>query len=122
MAGGRPTKYKKEFCDQIIAAMEKGLSVQAASAECGFSHDSFYRWQEKHPEFSDAVKEGQRRCLVFWEKIGMKGMVGQIPGFNATTWIFNMKNRHNWVDKKEVSGKDGGPLNISITSDDAEIL
>ena len=103
---GRPSKYDPEMCQQVIDAMGKGLSKEAAAAECGISHDTFFRWIKEKPEFSDAVKEGEHLSRLFWEKAGLKGMVGQIPGFNATTWIFNMKNRHGWKDKTEtqVSG------------------
>jgi len=48
---GRPTLYRPEFCDQIIAAMGEGLSVDAAAAKVGISVRSLYYWQQEHPEF-----------------------------------------------------------------------
>lgn len=44
------------------------------------------------------------RCnLHEWEKIGLFGAKGEIEGFNAASWIFNMKNRfrEDWRDKQE---------------------
>ena len=117
MAGGRPTKYRPEYCEKIIKAMSKGLSKAAASAECGFSHDSLYRWEKKYPEFSDAIKEGEHQCMLFWEKAGIQGMMGKIKGFNATSWIFNMKNRAHWQDRVEHSLDDESPplqINFSV--------
>lgn len=105
---GRPSKYKPEFCQMVIDAMEKGLSKEAAAAECDICEDTFYRWVKKYPDFSEAVKQGERKSRLFWEKAGIQGMVGKIPGFNATTWIFNMKNRHGWRDKTETDIKSGG--------------
>jgi len=100
---GRPTKYKPEMCQQLIDAMEEGLSKEAASAAIGISKDTLYRWAESKPEFSDAIKQGEQLSRLFWERIGLKGLKGEIPGFNATTWIFNMKNRHGWRDKQDMT-------------------
>lgn len=103
---GRPTKYNESFCHTVIEAMKRGLSKEAAAAKCGISEDTFYRWIHKYPEFSEAVKEGSRLSLLFWESAGIKGMTGQIAGFNATTWIFNMKNRHGWKDRQDITTND----------------
>lgn len=110
MPAGRPTKYKPEMCQQVIDFMAQGYSKEATAAQIGIAKDTLYEWVKKHTEFSDAIKEGEDKSRLWWEKIGMAGMVGKVPGFNATTWIFNMKNRHNWADKSEVSGKDGAPM------------
>jgi len=83
--------------------MEEGLSKEAASAAIGISKDTLYRWAESKPEFSDAIKQGEQLSRLFWERIGLKGLKGEIPGFNATTWIFNMKNRHGWRDKQDMT-------------------
>ena len=122
MPAGRPTKYKKEYCQQVVDFMAQGYSKEATAAHINIAKDTFYAWEKKHAEFSDAIKEGEQKSRLWWEKIGMGGMVGKVPGFNATTWIFNMKNRHGWVDKKEITGKDGGSFNITVTSDDKEVL
>jgi hypothetical protein len=34
-----------------------------------------------------------RRQMLAWEKIGLEGTMGEIKGFNATSWSFNMKNQ-----------------------------
>ena len=99
--------------------MALGLSFESFGAEVGACRDSLYRWVKEHEEFSDAKKHGAQLNLQFWEKIGMKGMVGVdqgFKGFNASLWIFNMKNRHRWADRQEVehTGKSGGPLEMSV--------
>jgi len=115
MPAGRPTKYKASMCQELIDFMAQGYSKEATAAHLGISKDTLYAWDKKHKEFSDAIKEGEQQSRLWWEKIGMGGMVGKVPGFNASTWIFNMKNRHGWTDKKEVTGPDGGELPVSIT-------
>ncbi len=107
---GRPTKFDKSMCGDIIGIMEQGLSKEAAAAKLGISERSFYYWQEENEEFLQAVKEGERRSLLWWEEKGIEGMTGKIQGFNATTWIFNMKNRHKWKDATQLSNDPDNPL------------
>ena len=98
----RPTKYKTEMCAEVVSFMRKGYSKSVVSAKLGICPDTFSVWQKDNAEFSAAVKEGELLSQLFWEKAGIDGMMGEITGFNATTWIFNMKNRHGWRDKVEV--------------------
>lgn len=97
----RPTKYDPAMCQKAIDFMEQGYSKEATAAHLDISEDSFYTYIKKHSEFSEAIKEGSAKSRMFWEKIGIEGAQGNIDGFNATSWIFNMKNRHNWKDKQE---------------------
>lgn len=106
------------MCEQIIEAMASGLSKEASAAKVGISEDCFYRWIRENAEFKGAVKEGTRRNLLFWEDLGRRGVAGEIQGFNAVTWIFNMKNRfrENWRDKYENEhyGKGGGAIQSEV--------
>ena len=112
MPAGRPTDYDKKYCDMIIEHMSQGLSKESFAGAIGKSKQTIYNWMEQHEEFMDAVKEGEAACLIFWEKLGMGGTAGKIGGFNATAWIFNMKNRFHqeWRDRHELTGADGGPV------------
>lgn len=95
---GRPSKYRKEYCELLVSHMEGGLSFESFAAEVGVIPDTLYEWVKKHPEFSDAKKRGWALSQLFWEKIGIAGATGRIRGFNAASWIFNMKNRFKWRD------------------------
>jgi transposase len=106
---GRPTKYDPDFCDVIIEAMEKGFSKEAAAAHVRISKDTLYEWAKKYPEFSDALKLGVQLSQIFWEKKGIDNLEETYQGtkLNSTNWIFNMKNRFNWRDKKDLSLEGG---------------
>ena len=108
----RPTKYKKEMCDKVVPFMAQGYSQKALAGHLEISEDTLYAWIKEHPEFSESVKDGSTQSAIWWEKVGMTGMVGKIAGFNATTWIFNMKNRHGWTDKTDVNhgGQSDNPI------------
>jgi len=109
---GRPTKYKPEYCDTVIEVMEKGFSKEAVAGHIGISKDTLYKWIKKHEEFSDSIKRGVEISRVFWEELGIE-MVTAGQG-NAASWIFNMKNRFGWKDKKEITGAEGQPLGVVI--------
>ena len=76
---GRPTLYRPELCDQIIAAMGEGLSADAAAAKIGISVRSLYIWQQEHPAFMHAIQEGRIRALLWWEERALAMAQGK-PG------------------------------------------
>ena len=69
----------------------------------GLHYETFQAYREKHPEFSEAVKASLRKSQAWWERQGRKATFGGTDGFNATSFIFNMKNRFkdDWRDKVE---------------------
>lgn len=110
MPAGRPTKYKKEYCDMIVEHMAQGLSKESFAGAIGVDEKTIYNWEKEHKPFFQSVKKGEAASKFFWEKLGLSGVNGDIEGFNATTWIFNMKNRFRWTDKQEITGPSGGPI------------
>lgn len=103
MPAGRPTKYKPSMCDTIRECGKEGMGKAEMAAEIGIHHSTFKAWQEEHPEFSAAVKDALFLSQAWWEG---KGRIATFDsqGFNATSYIFNMKNRfpEDWRDKHEV--------------------
>lgn len=101
---GRPTKFREEFCEQLVAHMAEGLSFESFGASPrGVCKQTLYTWLEKHPTFVDAKSRGKLESLLFWEKIGIKGTLGKVSNFSASSYIFNMKNRFKWADRHEHS-------------------
>ncbi len=109
---GRPTTYDPKYCDMLVAHMAQGYSFEAfgADVENIATTSTLYLWAKEHEEFSEAKKKGEKLCRKFWETQGLVGM--HTKGFNATVWIFNMKNRFKWTDRTEHTGPDGGPVVI----------
>ncbi len=56
--GGRPTKYRKRYCRVYVKIMKAEGFVETFCAKVGVGCDTFYRWKNKFPEFSKAVKKG----------------------------------------------------------------
>lgn len=102
---GRPSKYDPKYCIQALKFMAKGYSKDVVAAKLGISRDTLYEWCKIHPEFSDTIKVGEAKSLLFWEKTGIDGMMGKIKGFRPAVWIFVMKNRFGWRDVVEIEDK-----------------
>lgn len=91
--------------------MGAGYSKESFAALVSVHKQTIYNWIDEHEEFLDAVKIGEAKCRLYWERLGMSGANGS-DEFNATTWIFNMKNRFHeeWRDRHEHTGAGGGPI------------
>lgn len=123
--GGRPTKYKSEYCSRLIELCSQGLSRRALCAEIGICTDTFYEWVKTIPEFSVAYKKGEAAAAHFYESKMLEGGLGKIKGFNVMALTFLMKNRYpkEFRDKQDVelSGNEQAPVVIQ-TSHEAKAL
>jgi transposase len=106
-----PSIYKKEFNQIALDLMRDGASIVEVCAEIGINRDTLYDWinpesERFNQEFSDTIKNGKQLCQAWWEKKGREATFND-QGFNATSYIFNMKNRFkdDWKDKHEVDQK-----------------
>lgn len=93
MPAGRPTKYKPEMCKTVIDLGKQGKSKTQIAATLGISKETLYDWDKNNEEFSDAIKTAMSFSQAWFEDYGQNGMIGEVDGWNPTTWIFTMKNR-----------------------------
>jgi transposase len=100
---GQPTLYRPEYCERIVEYMSRGFSYDAFSGYIDVHVDTLYEWEKVHPEFSEAKSKAFSKCRMFWESIGINHITHQKDGeqLNASVWIFNMKNRFKWTDRRE---------------------
>jgi hypothetical protein len=98
----RQSKYKDEYCKKLIAHMQEGFSFESFAGTVPVAKQTLYTWLQEHPEFKEAKEVGSAVSLLCWEKLGLAGAKGEIKGFNAASWIFNVKNRFGWNDKQQV--------------------
>lgn len=117
MPAGRPTKYDPAMCEAVIECGGQGMTLAEMAHELGISRDTLNEWRDSRPEFSAAVKDGLGAAQAWWEKQGRIATFGGIEGYNATSYIFQMKNRfsEDWRDKqdRELTGPNGGPIAVS---------
>ena len=106
---GRPSKYKKNFCNLLLNHMAKGLSFTSFAGAMRVAVSQLYVWLKKHPEFQDAYKIARPLCSYYWERVYNLAALGhtkvEIDGRevsikpNAALLIFGMKNRCGWSDR-----------------------
>lgn len=111
MPGGRPKNrldLRKGWKEAVLSEYEDGASdvevrvlLKQFRKKASLSNDLWVRWMAEEREFSDTIKQGREASERWWLRLGRGMAAGKIVG-NATTWIFNMKNRFNWADKREV--------------------
>ena len=104
---GRPSKYKPEYCEAIVAHMAEGASATSFAASIGVARATITEWANEHPEFSVAVMRGKTVCAAWWEKIAR---INAATGSgNATLTVFGLKNMapDDWHDKQEVEHSGG---------------
>lgn len=122
MSGGRPTKYDPKMCERVLECGAEGMGVCEMADELGIHYETFMAYRAKHPQFSEAVKEALRKSQAWWERKGRQATFGGTEGFNATSYIFNMKNRfsEDWKDKRETehSGNVGITKAADLTDDE----
>lgn len=108
----RPTEYRQEFCGRVIEMGRKGKSKAQIAAALDVSRQTLDNWAGAHPEFLDAVKDARDLALAWWEDQGQTGL--RAEKFNATAFIFQVKNRFrdDYADRTslEHTGKGGGPI------------
>ena len=124
-AKGRPTKYKKEYCEQAEKLSAKGFIDTEMADFFNVAESTLHKWKLDHKEFSESLKRGKvhsdskvvdslyHRALgyEFKETKVENGAQGekitvttkQLAG-DTTAQIFWLKNRDpaNWTEKHAI--------------------
>lgn len=104
MPAGRPTKYDKKYCDEIIDFMAEGGSVTEFAVEIGVSKSTVYLWADTHPEFSDALTRAQEVGEAYWAR-QLRTHLMLSKEVNAPLVKLYFANRFGWHDKQEIDNK-----------------
>lgn len=122
---GRPSKYKPEFCEQIIELGKQGKSIAQMAAAFDVDKASVYDWAASHEEFSTALARARTYSQTWWEDKAQQNLGTR--DFNAQLWLKSVASRFrdDYTEKQvtEVSGPDGGAIKTeSVTKIDATSL
>lgn len=101
-AGGRPTKYRREYCQTVIDLGKQGKSLVAMACALNVSVEVLEDWGAAHIEFLHALGEARRHSQCWWEDRGTEGMLAGPGSFNAAIWSRSMAARFpgTWREKR----------------------
>jgi hypothetical protein len=136
MAGGRPSSYKPEFCEQAAKLCRLGATDRELADFFDVAESTLNLWKLSHPEFSESLKLAKaesdsrveqslyRRALGYSHDavkiVGTpKDGIEQVPYTehyppDTTACIFWLKNRKSdeWRDKTDQNVT--GNLNLTV--------
>ena len=135
--GGRPTKFKDEFVEQVEKLAKIGATEEQIAEFFEVTYQTIYNWKQSNEAFREAMLAGKEIAdaaverSLFQRATGYSHAEEKIFCSNgevvraestkhyppdATSCIFWLKNRKpdDWRDKREVTGSDGGPLTVQI--------
>jgi len=113
---GRPSLYKPEYCEEVIALGKIGKSVEAIGAILGVGTKTLYNWRDQHEDFLHALDMAKEFELQWWEDIAQTHMIEnkESDKINATIWSRSMAARfpkkYREQVKQEITGADGAPF------------
>jgi transposase len=113
---GRPSLYKPEYCEEVIALGKIGKSTEAIGAILGVGTKTLYNWRDQHEDFLHALDMAKEFELQWWEDIAQTHMIEnkESDKINATIWSRSMAARfpkkYREQVKQEITGADGAPL------------
>lgn len=117
---GRPSLYKPEYCEEVIALGKIGKSTEAIGAILGVGTKTLYNWRDENIEFLHALELAKEFELQWWEDIAQTHMIEnkESDKINASIWSRSMAARfpkkYREQVKQEITGADGAPLLAGI--------
>jgi len=122
MAGGRPTKYKKEYAEQARKLCGNFGATDKKLAEFfGVSEQTVNAWKKAQPEFLESLKAKDVADDAVENSLYNTALDG-----NTTAQIFWLKNRRarQWRDKQEIDHRSGdgsmAPQRIEIVTPESK--
>lgn len=116
---GRPTKYKKKYCEEVIELSKQGYFDSMIYAEWGISKETYYAWKREHPEFKEAADVAIHHFESFMWK---QHLEGKIP---FKTFIAAMNAKCDWNGTSTKQSKTGDTVNIGhmnvLSSSDKDV-
>jgi hypothetical protein len=64
---GRPSKYSKTLCRDVLTLLSEGMGIKHATAKCGITYPSWRTWMDKDDKLRDSyykAKEAGIEMLI----------------------------------------------------------
>lgn len=121
---GRPSKYKPEYCERVIALGKEGYSYAEIAADLEIDKASLYDWAAAHEEFSTALRAAKTFEQAWFEREARSNMKNR--DFNANLWYRSAASRFrdDYTERKEtqLTGANGGAVQVETKAIDTDAL
>jgi len=121
---GRPSKYKPEFCQEIIELGKLGKSIAQMAAHFDVDKASIFRWSEEDADFRTALARAKAHSQTWWENAAQQNMDNR--NFNAQLWLKSVASRfrEDYTEKQvtELTGANGGAVQVETKTVDTDAL
>lgn len=114
---GRPSTYKPEYADVVVANAERGHSLTAIAHLIGVDPSQLTDWQGQHPEFRKAVARAKSMRLFGFEEqlIDICKNGGDSSRLGAVKFAMTNVSPEDWKERFE-------PSNVNVTMNIAALL
>ena len=102
---GAPTKYREEYCEEVIELGKAGKSKVQMASHFNVARQTIDNWANDNPEFLEALNVAMAHSQTWWENAGQEGIFRQTNTFNAIVWKKTMecRFRDDYTDQKKMS-------------------
>ena len=115
--GGRPSKYTAEVVRVICEAVENGTPFRFAAALGGVSASTFYDWQRRFQEFSDAIQGALARGVE--ARLKLIRAAADNGDVRAAQWWLEHVLAEDFAKSRV---EHGGEVGVTVTKMDDEVL
>lgn len=119
---GRPTKYKKEYCQMLIDHMAQGYSFKSFAGIITTDEATIARWVLEFPDFCAAKMIGKAKERVIWEKLHLKCCATGEGSMSGIIWAQKNKFPEDYKDTSEKNIAFSGDFKQLIATMDATQL
>lgn len=146
---GRKPKYSRELLPQIEQWLNEGAINKDICEKLNINQDTFYQWLKRYPELVEVIARAKavandkvvnalyKRALGYEyeevtteiQQVGdkqvkqVKKVKKHVPSDThaCSIWLYN-RDRENWKSRYEITGKDGGPVQVQNNNIDLSAL
>jgi hypothetical protein len=88
------------YCRHIENGYSENSFPQAASSDVEKIAAELDLSGDRKTNYKEMLETAKRKGQLFWERIGLQGILEKEKKFNGSVWMFTMKNRFGWKDKQ----------------------
>lgn len=106
MPAGRPSKYRPELCEIVIAIGAQGGWLSEMAEACDVHRSTMDEWASVHTEFSEALKRAKQKAQAWFEREGRMNLGNN--QFNSPLWQKQMSARHRdeYTERRDHTSSD----------------